>query len=100
MYSISFLSAISSTGGRGNPELITAGNSLSRKLCETEMILQARVRLLHRPKTGFWEITPDRLASVYECFPFIWPYDAQPVLLKKSTGTRTERRLLVQVIWL
>jgi hypothetical protein len=27
----------------------------------------------HWAKTGLWKITPHKSASVYECFPFIWP---------------------------
>ena len=49
---------------------------------------------------GSEEITPLKSASVYECFAFIWPYNAHPIDLKKSAGLevrRTERRLLVQV---
>ena len=30
-----------------------------------------------RPETGLWEITPGKSASVYECFPFILPYNAR-----------------------
>jgi len=31
-----------------------------------------------------WEITPNESASVYECFPFILPYNAHCALLKNS----------------
>ena len=54
----------------------------------------------HCPETGMWEITPGKSASVYECFPFIWTYNAHPVDLKKSASfaaTRTERRLYDRV---
>jgi hypothetical protein len=44
------------------------------------------------PQTLLWEITPDKSASVYECFPFTWPYNAQPVLLKNSTRSRSQGR--------
>ena len=30
----------------------------------------------HWPETGFSEITPDKSASVYDCFSFICPYNA------------------------
>jgi hypothetical protein len=33
---------------------------------------------------------PWESASVYECFRFIWPYNAQPVLLKNSTRSRPQ----------
>ena len=28
---------------------------------------------------SIWEITPENSASVYECFPFFWPYNARSV---------------------
>ena len=43
----------------------------------------------------FLPITSGKSASVYECFPFIWPYNAHPVLLKELrqvAATKTERR--------
>jgi hypothetical protein len=33
-----------------------------------------------------------REASVYECFPFTWAYNAQPVLLKNSTRSQPQGR--------
>src|SRR5664279_4226128 len=59
-------------------------------------------RFAHGPETIFGEagrISPAKSASVYECLPYIWPYNAQPVLLKNSTGrghkdgTATNRQL-------
>jgi hypothetical protein len=45
----------------------------------------------HRwPYTSLQEITPHKSASVYECFPFTWPYNARPVLLKNSTRLRPQ----------
>jgi hypothetical protein len=38
------------------------------------------------------EISNGKSASVYECFPFIWPCNAQPVLLKSSTTSRPQGR--------
>jgi hypothetical protein len=33
------------------------------------------------PQTWFWESAPDKSASFYKCFPFIWLYSAQTVHL-------------------
>ena len=35
---------------------------------------------------------PWESASVYECARFIWPYNTQPVLLKKSAPSRPQGR--------
>ena len=40
------------------------------------------------------QIVPQKSVSVYEYFPFIWPYNAHPVLFKNPTMSRGVRPLV------
>src|SRR5664279_2673519 len=52
-------------------------------------------RFAHGPETIFGEagrISPAKSASVYECLPYIWPYNAQPFLVIYGVSSALSRR--------